>query len=104
MLAGIMSAKNAMMLSVFTSGMYWVMYGISVNKKMIAGKMARIKLNATPFARLTISFSVRSRKKSLTILYNDTLSHCLNFIFLIQKMINIPGVHLKKYRLYLNFI
>jgi hypothetical protein len=39
------------------------MYGMSVNKKMIKGKSARKKKNASPAARLKISPFVKPLKK-----------------------------------------
>jgi hypothetical protein len=41
------------------------MYGISVKKKIMAGKMAMIKLKATPLERSTISSSSILWKKIL---------------------------------------
>ena len=65
-------------------GIQVVTYGISVNKKMIAGKIANMKLYATLLARFKISSSCRFLMKSFTSLYNDTLSQRLNLIFRIQ--------------------
>jgi hypothetical protein len=67
-LGGICCPKKFIMLSVFISGKNRDTYGISVNRKMIAGKIARIKLKATPLARSRMSSSSRFFKNILRIL------------------------------------
>ena len=73
-------------------GKYVVTYGISVNKKIMAGKMARMKLKGTPLARSMISSSLRFFRNFLTILYSDTSSCFEKRILLIQSTKSQTGL------------